>query len=87
MTGLPPREGPDDEALAAAEAVSVAWCLECGEEFHDDDTGGYNPECRCGAEWCVGICRSCCHALGEKYPPDDDGPIRGLGAAAGDLTP
>ena len=32
------------------------WCLECGEWFHLDDCGGYNPPCPCGC----GCCRSCC---------------------------
>lgn len=33
------------------------WCLNCLEEFRLDDTGGYNPPCKCGAR-----CRSCCDA-------------------------
>jgi hypothetical protein len=35
-------------------------CLDCGDPFHLDDTGGYNPPCACGK--CVGLCRSCCDA-------------------------
>lgn len=30
------------------------WCMECGDEFHLDDCGGYNPPCSCGFH-----CRSC----------------------------
>jgi hypothetical protein len=38
--------------------MNDGWCLECGEEFHFDDTGGYNPPCYCKA--CAGaVCRSC----------------------------
>jgi hypothetical protein len=34
--------------------LEAGWCLDCGEEFHYDDCGGYNPPCVCGAH-----CRSC----------------------------
>lgn len=38
--------------------MNDGWCLECGEEFHLDDTGGYNPPCEC--KICQGaVCRSC----------------------------
>jgi hypothetical protein len=34
------------------------WCIECGEYFHLDNCGGYNPPCRCVE--CQGFyCRSC----------------------------
>lgn len=42
------------------------WCLECGDEFHLDDCGGYNPPCPCGC----GCCRSCCP---ERITGDDLG--------------
>lgn len=50
------------------------YCLDCGEEFHLDDTGGYNPPCVCGEH-----CRSC-HEAQEResdewrdaYPDDDE---------------
>ena len=45
------------------------WCLECGEYFHLDDTGGYNPPCGC--KECGGAyCRSCCAA--ERMSDDED---------------
>jgi hypothetical protein len=28
----------------------LPFCVECGDFFREDDTGGYNPECRCGYE-------------------------------------
>jgi hypothetical protein len=40
------------------------WCVDCGEEFHLDDCGGYNPPCACGFH-----CRSC-HQHAEHE--DDD---------------
>lgn len=54
------------------------YCVECGDEFHDDDVGGYNPACRkCG------LCRSCCrlsdfgcvseHEDDDSYLDEDDG--------------
>lgn len=33
----------------------MSGCPDCGDEFHLDDTGGYNPPCPCGC----GCCRSC----------------------------
>lgn len=33
----------------------MSWCVRCLEDFHDDDTGGYNPSCHCNE-----LCRSCC---------------------------
>lgn len=33
----------------------MSFCLNCYEDFRDDDTGGYNPACACRAN-----CRSCC---------------------------
>lgn len=41
-------------------------CYECGDEFHYDDIGGYNPPCPCGC----GRCRSCCRA--ESDQDNDD---------------
>lgn len=50
--------------------MNDGWCLECGEEFHFDDTGGYNPPCYC--KTCGGaVCRSC-HPWNDG--PDDDEP-------------
>lgn len=43
------------------------WCVECGDEFHYDDVGGYNPPCSCGAH-----CRSCHEAVEGNRDPDDD---------------
>lgn len=43
------------------------YCLECGDEFRYDDTGGYNPPCRgCG------LCLDCCGAGGQFSCHDDD---------------
>ena len=50
------------------------WCLECGDPFHLDDCGGYNPPCPCGC----GRCRSCCEAdrwwdeYEDGYPDDPE---------------
>ncbi len=62
-----------EAALNAAEYEGDGFCVECGDEFHLDDTGGYNPPCSCGMH-----CRSC-HAaefdrddLDDDYPEDDD---------------
>lgn len=41
------------------------WCVQCGDEFHLDDTGGYNPPCSCGLH-----CRSC-HEAVERYNNND----------------
>jgi hypothetical protein len=41
-------------------------CHECGDEFHYDDTGGYNPPCPCGC----GRCRWCCNAESERDEDD-----------------
>lgn len=43
------------------------WCVECGEEFHLDDAGGYNPPCPCGC----GLCRSC-HEATEYDEQEED---------------
>lgn len=32
----------------------MSYCVDCGEDFREDDCGGYNPPCSCGAH-----CRSC----------------------------
>jgi hypothetical protein len=48
----------------------MTWCLNCTEDFHDDDTGGYNPSCKHG--W---HCRSCCDAgCCDRYEPIEDTP-------------
>lgn len=46
------------------------YCGECGDEFHLDDCGGYNPPCSCGC----GCCRSCHDAYedAEDHWQDDD---------------
>lgn len=44
--------------------MNDGWCLECGEEFHLDDTGGYNPPCPCGC----GCCRHCCPRENVNHP-------------------
>lgn len=46
------------------------WCLTCGDEFHLDDLGGYNPPCKCGMH-----CRSCHEAdeyEAKDWADDDD---------------
>lgn len=55
-------------------------CLECGDEFHYDDTGGYSPPCpRCG--YCLGCCRAgvqfSCHEWDDDE--DDEGDFLDLG--------
>ena len=40
------------------------WCITCGDEFHLDDCGGYNPPCSCGFH-----CRSC-HEAEERDEED-----------------
>lgn len=42
------------------------WCVDCGDEFHLDDCGGYNPPCVCGAH-----CRSCHDREVREYDEDD----------------
>ena len=46
-------------------------CADCGDPFHDDDTGGYNPPCSCGC----GYCRSChdANTPPANAPEDPDG--------------
>lgn len=58
----------------------MTWCIDCGEDFHDDDTGGYNPACACGLH-----CRSCHEAEQrekEAWDTDDidSGECRGSAA-------
>lgn len=43
----------------------MSYCVNCLEDFHDDDTGGYNPSCKCGAR-----CRGCCEARCEEETDD-----------------
>ena len=45
--------------------MGEGWCHDCGDSFHLDDTGGYNPPCPCGC----GMCRGCCEA--EKMADRD----------------
>jgi hypothetical protein len=46
------------------------WCIECGDVFHYDDCGGYNPPCACGEH-----CRACHEAVEGRRDPDyDDDP-------------
>jgi len=47
--------------------VNDGYCVECGDEFHLDDCGGYDPPCPCGC----GLCRWCC--AGNEYDDVDDG--------------
>ncbi len=67
-TGMGEDEAPDFNAADMAQAIDAdedldentpdapdGWCLECGETFRLDDTGGYNPPCPCGC----GACRGC----------------------------
>lgn len=55
------------------ESFGDGFCGECGDPFHLDDCGGYNPPCPCGC----GLCRSCCENTrrgdddNEWYPEDD----------------
>ncbi len=76
MTRLPhpdeDRPGLDDaEGMIDGEYDGDGWCIDCGDEFHLDDCGGYNPPCACGFH-----CRSC-HEANEReddeYDDDDDG--------------
>ena len=39
----------------------MSHCMDCGDEFHLDDAGGYNPPCQCGC----GLCRRC-HDAAER---------------------
>lgn len=62
---------PGQESLWAPDG----WCHECGDEFHLDDCGGYNPPCPCGC----GLCRSCHESeemrkaeYDEGYPDDEE---------------
>ena len=59
-----PKTAPPDDILP--------FCLECGDYFRDDDTGGYNPECRCGKEHCVSLCRTCCDAIESRCADEDE---------------
>lgn len=42
-------------------------CIECWEEFRYDDTGGYNPPCRCGLH-----CQRCHELVAERERELDD---------------
>jgi hypothetical protein len=43
------------------------WCVDCGDPFHLDDCGGYNPPCECGYH-----CRPCHEAEIREAGYDDD---------------
>lgn len=61
---------PTDEDLYDSLSAPDGWCVDCGDEFHLDDCGGYNPPCECGLH-----CRSCHEAevMGDidVYGDDD----------------
>ncbi len=43
--------------------LNDGYCDDCGEAFHLDDCGGYNPPCNCGKCDSEGrLCRACCRA-------------------------
>jgi len=45
--------------------LNDGYCADCGDAFHLDDCGGYNPPCNCGQ--CDGtICRSCCRTVATE---------------------
>jgi hypothetical protein len=46
------------------------WCVDCGDFFHLDDCGGYNPPCGV-----CGLCRDCCRCpfRGRGDEAEDDG--------------
>jgi len=44
------------------------WCVDCGDFFHLDDCGGYNPPCPV-----CGLCRSCCECDRMDDEAEDDG--------------
>lgn len=44
------------------------WCIDCGDAFHLDDCGGYNPPCVCGFH-----CRSCHEAEERDEDAYEDG--------------
>lgn len=44
------------------------WCVECGDPFHYDDCGGYNPPCECGMH-----CRDCHDAMERSNNNDGFG--------------
>lgn len=71
MSGLPgPWMEPPPEQGAGIDDTD-GWCLECGNPFHLDDCGGYNPPCPCGSR----CCRSCCgpdHLPGHRDDDDED---------------
>jgi len=62
---MPVDDGVDDDEYDD-------FCVDCGDEFHYDDIGGYNPPCSCGMH-----CRRC-HEIAEglyddEYERDEDG--------------
>ncbi len=64
-----PTPSPDDEMPDDEEYDGDGWCLECGDKFHLDDVGGYNPPCKCGMH-----CRHC-HEVeenGDYYERDEE---------------
>ncbi len=57
-----PTPEPDDDEYDGDD-----WCISCGDEFHYDDCGGYNPPCSCGYH-----CRHCHEAEEGRLDPDND---------------
>ncbi len=63
---------PDDDEQPAQtydDSFGDGHCFDCGDPFHLDDCGGYNPPCSCGC----GCCRSC-HRENELMDEDDYDP-------------
>jgi hypothetical protein len=48
----------------------IDFCIDCMEPFRDDDCGGYNPPCECGAH-----CRDCHDAANREGKYEDDSDI------------
>jgi hypothetical protein len=60
--------GVDDE-IRDDDGDEFDGCVECWEEFRYDDTGGYNPPCRCGLH-----CERCHEIVSSRddEPQDDE---------------
>lgn len=56
-----------DDEFDDKDYIDDDFCVECGDPFHYDDVGGYNPPCECGFH-----CRSCHEAVEGRRDPDDD---------------
>lgn len=63
-----------DAAYDGDDSEEFDGCIECWEEFRYDDTGGYNPPCKCGLH--CGRCHELFEAReqgwDEDYPDDRD---------------